>query len=95
MASQNFVKCSISKIVQYQDMLSLARTELLKAIESMENGIKKVSQSWQDDVFESIKMPLQKADVRLQRELEELKTQVMTRLKVQEAWLIDYGKTAR
>jgi len=95
MASQNFVKCSISKIVQYQDRLSRARTELLKAIESMENGIKKVSQSWQDDVFESIKMPLQKADVRLQGELEELKTQVMTRLKVQEDWLREYGKTAR
>ncbi len=95
MSGQNYVKCSISKIMEYQRMLSRSRTDLLKSIDLMENAIKKVSQSWQDDVFMSIKIPLQKSDVKLQSELESLKTQVMKRLEVQERWLREYKKTTR
>lgn len=95
MSGQNYVKCSISKIIEYQRMLSRSRTDLLKSIDLMENSIKKVSQSWQDDVFMSIKIPLQKSDAKLQSELESLKIQVMKRLEVQERWLMEYKKTAR
>lgn len=95
MSGQNYVKCSISKITEYQTMLTRSRTDLLKSIDLMENAIKKVSQSWQDDVFMSIRIPLQKSDVKLQGELESLKTQVMKRLEVQERWLREYKKTAR
>ena len=95
MSGQNYVKCSISKITEYQTMLTRSRTDLLKSIDLMENAIKKVSQSWQDDVFMSIRVPLQKSDVKLQGELESLKTQVMKRLEVQERWLREYKKTAR
>ena len=95
MSGQNYVKCSISKIMEYQTMLSRARTDLLKSIDLMEKAIKKVSQTWQDDVFTSIRIPLQKSDVKLQSELESLKNQVMKRLEVQERWLREYEKTAR
>ena len=95
MSGQNYVKCSISKITEYQTMLTRSRTDLLKSIDLMENAIKKVSQSWQDDVFMSIRIPLQKSDVKLQGELESLKTQVMKRLEVQERWLREYKKTAQ
>ena len=95
MSGQNYVKCSISKITEYQTMLTRSRTDLLKSIDLMENAIKKVSQSWQDDVFMAIRIPLQKSDIKLQGELESLKTQVMKRLEVQERWLREYKKTAR
>lgn len=95
MSSQNFVKCSLPKIREYQTMVSRVRTDLIKSIELMEQGIKKVSQSWKDKVFVSIKDPLQKSDERLKTELEALKAQVMKRLEVQERWLEDYLKTAR
>ena len=95
MSGQNYVKCSISKIMEYQTLLSRSRADLLESIDLMENAIKKVSQSWQDDVFMSIRIPLHKSDVKFQSELESLKDQVMTRLRVQEAWLRDYKKTAR
>jgi len=95
MSGQSYVKCSISKIIEYQRMLSRSRTDLLKSIDLMENAIKKVSQSWQDDVFMSIRIPLQKSDAKLQSELESLKIQVMKRLEVQERWLMEYKKTAR
>ena len=95
MSGQNYVKCSISKIIEYQRMLSRSRTDLLKSIDLMENSIKKVSQSWQDDVFMSIRIPLQKSDAKLQSELESLKIQVMKRLEVQERWLMEYKKIAR
>ena len=95
MSGQNYVKCSISKIIEYQRMLSRSRTDLLKSIDLMENAIKKVSQSWQDDVFMSIRIPLQKSDAKLQSELESLKIQVMKRLEVQERWLMEYKKTTR
>lgn len=95
MSGQNYVKCSISKIIEYQRMLSRSRTDLLKSIDLMENSIKKVSQSWQDDVFMSIRIPLQKSDAKLQSELESLKIQVMKRLEVQGRWLMEYKKTAR
>lgn len=95
MSGENYVKCSISKIIEYQRMLSRSRTDLLKSIDLMENAIKRVSQSWQDDVFMSIRIPLQKSDAKLQSELESLKIQVMKRLEVQERWLMEYKKTAR
>ena len=95
MSGQNYVKCSISKIIEYQRMLSRSRTDLLKSVDLMENAIKKVSQSWQDDVFMSIRIPLQKSDAKLQSELESLKIQVMKRLEVQERWLMEYKKTTR
>lgn len=95
MSSQNFVKCSITKLTQYQSMLSREYADLVSSIDMMERAIRKVSQSWQDDVFASIKAPLQKSDMRLRDELETLKTQVMTRLKVQEKWLHDYKRTVR
>lgn len=95
MSSQNFVKCSLSRITEYQTMVSRVRADLIKSIELMEQGIKKVSQSWQDEVFASIKDPLQKSDMRLQAEIESLKSQIIKRLEEQERWLRDYLKTTR
>lgn len=95
MASSNYVKCSVSKIVEYQRSVSQVRSNLINSIEMMEQAIKKVAQSWQDEVFTSIKIPLQKSDARLQTELDSLKGQVMKRLAAQEVWLRDYLKTVR
>ena len=95
MSSQNFVKCSISKLNQYQAMISRERSDLIRSIDMMEQSIRKVSQSWRDSVFMDIKVPLQKSDSKLVEELEALKTQVMKRLEVQERWLREYRRTAR
>lgn len=93
--AKNFVKCSISKIREYQTMLKRSHADLIKSIEVMEHAIRKVEPSWQDDVFASIKEPLRRSDNRLQAELETLKSQVGRRLEEQEKWLDDYLKTAR